>query len=180
MALLEVTEASTQTDDGSSFYTFYEHIQAQRQETLLVEEQLERTFQQLDRTLTNITGHQDRNFHFLAHQLKCEFNAYMQFALSNTVNRVLPIPPPLLFPHPRSSQFPPVPEFCTASPNPFYDEFDRVEVEIQTAITEQESRGRRPSDRQRPWSNYPFGRHTRSQAQYAKRHAQREEYLEKR
>ena len=67
-ASLEVTESSTQTDNGSSFYTFYEHTQAQRQETLLVEEQLERTLQQFDRSLSDIIEHQDRNFHFLAHK----------------------------------------------------------------------------------------------------------------
>ena len=104
----------------------------------------------------------------------------MQFALSNAVNRVIPIPPPLRFTHPRSSHFPPVPEFRTASRNQFFEEFDRVEVEIQTTITDQESKGVRPFEKQRPWSKYPFGRRTHSQEQFAKRHAQREEFLEKR
>ena len=176
----ELTDSTTQMDDSAAFYTFYEHTQAQRQETLLLEEQLDRTLHQFNRSLSDIIEHQDGNFQFLTHQLCCEFNAYMQFALSNAVNHVIPIPPPLCFNHPGSSNFPPVPDFHTAYNSHFVDEFEKIEIEIQTNITDQESRGVRPPEKQRPWSHHPFGRRTRSQEQFAKRHAQREEHLERR
>ena len=102
----------------------------------------------------------------------------MQFALSNAVNRVIPIPLPLRFNHPGSANFPPVPDFRVAYHSHFVDKFDKIEVEIQNTIMEQEAKGARPPEKQRPWSHYPFGRRTRSQEQYAKRHAQREEHLE--
>ena len=175
----EFQETSTQTDDSAAFYTFYKHTQAQRQETLLLEEQLDRALSQFNRSLHDIIEHQDKNFQFLTHQLRCEFNAYMQFALSNAVNRVIPIPPPLRFNHPGSANFPPVPDFRAAYNTQFVEEFDKIEVEIQNGITEQEAKGARPPEKQRPWSQYPFGRRTCSQEQYAKRQAQREEYLER-
>ena len=154
----EFKETATQTDDSAAFYTFYEHTQAQRQETLLLEEQLDRALGQFNRSLHDIIEHQNKNFQFLTHQLRCEFNAYMQFALSNAVNRVIPIPPPLRFNHPGSANFPPVPDFRAAYHSHFVDEFDKIEVEIQNSITEQEARGARPPEKQRPWSHYPFGR----------------------
>ena len=175
----EFRATATQTEDSEAFYTFYEHTQAQRQETLLLEEQLDRALGQFDSSLHDIIEHQDKNFQFLTHQLRCEFNAYMQFALSNTVNRAIPIPPPLRFNHPGSANFPPVPDFRAAYQTPFVDEFDKIEVQIQNRITEKEADGARPPEKQRPWSSYPFGRRTRSQEQYAKRNAQRQEYLER-
>ena len=174
----ETVEKFTQTDDSEAFYTFYEHTQAQRQETLLLEEQLDRTLQQFSRSLGDIIEHQDRNFQYLTHQLRCEFNAYMQFALSNAVTRVIPIPPPLCFNTPGSSNFPPIPDFRTGYNNIFIDKFDKIEVEIQRNITNQEARGTRPPEKQRPWSHHPFGHCTHSQEQFARRHAQRKEHLE--
>ena len=47
----EFKEIATQTDDSTAFYTFYEHTQAQRQETLLLEEQLDRALGQFNRSL---------------------------------------------------------------------------------------------------------------------------------
>ena len=173
----ETVEKFTQTDDSEAFYTLYEHTQAQRQETLLLEEQLDRTLQQFSRSLGDIIEHHDRNFQYLTHQLRSEFNAYMQFALSNAVTCVIPIPPPLRFNTPGSSNFPPIPDFCTGYNHIFIGEFDKIEVEIQRNITNREAQGMQPPEKQRPWLQHPFGRRTRSQEQFARRHAQHEEHL---
>ena len=82
--------------DPEFYPTFYEHALAQQQETLEVTEILDKVVEDFDNSPTSITEHLDCSFEILTLQLRMEFNGYMQFALANCAQSVIPVQEPTL------------------------------------------------------------------------------------
>ena len=73
---------ATQTEDSELFITYYDHVQAQRQENLIAADTIENVVDHFHESLNNILEQSNWNFQILAYQLWSEFHGYMQYTLS--------------------------------------------------------------------------------------------------
>ena len=61
---------ATQTEDSELFITYYDHVQAQRQENLIAADTIENVIDHFHESLDNILEHSNWNFQILAYQLR--------------------------------------------------------------------------------------------------------------
>ena len=91
---------------ATCFYTCYEHVEAQRQENLLMAEVLDETVETFENSLYNIQDRLDKNFQFLTIQLRTEFDNYLQYALGIQSRQYLEAPAPHNLKNPVCHQYP--------------------------------------------------------------------------
>ena len=149
-------DVAVQTEDADIFYMCYEHIQAQRQENLIVLEVLDEMDDTFADSLYNITDRLDKNFQFLTVQLRAEFDAYLSYALGLQTGEIADVPTPHNLEHPSSHDFPPIPDLVTSFYQPIVA-FENFEIELVNKDTNRQVEGGRLLDKLRLWSHKPFG-----------------------
>ena len=156
-----------QTDDSELFITYYNHVQAQRQENLIAADTIEKVVEHFHSSLDSILEHSNWNFQILTYQLRSEFHGYMQYTLSQAAATAIPVPEPVDFQTLQTTY--------TEKNQPllnlhvekylFYEKHALQEADEEIV---KQAAGGRPTDPTRPWSGQPYGCRTQSQASFAR------------
>ena len=108
--------------------------------------------------------------------MRAEFDSYLGYALGLQTGEIVDVPAPHNLEHPNSHDFPPIPDLVTS----YYQlivAFENFEINLGNEDTNRQLEGGRPLDKLRPWSHKPFGRRTRSQNSFIRRHTKQDEYI---
>ena len=158
---------ATQTDDSELFITYYDHVQAQHQENLIAADTIENVIEHFHELLNNILEHSNWNFQILAYQLRSEFHGYMHYALTQASATAIPVREPIDFQMLQTlyvEKHEPLPNLHVEQ----YAVYEQHALQEADAEVERQANGGRPTAPTRPWSGYPYGCRTRSQASFAR------------
>ena len=147
---------ATQTEDSDLFITYYDHIQAQRQENLIAADTIENVVYHFHESLNNILEHSNWNFQILAYQLRSEFHGYMQYALTQASATAIRVLEPVDFQMLQTS--------CDEKQEPLpnlhiehYAVYEQKALQEADTEVERKATGTRLTDPTGPWSGQLYG-----------------------